>query len=62
MSKPFDQREALGVLEAFGEGNFEDLMNYSFTDMWSFANAALDYISDTTDRNKFLIRLVDIFE
>ena len=41
---------------------FEELMNYSFTDMWSFANVALDYISDTADRNKFLIRLIDIFE
>lgn len=58
--KAFDQREALGILEPFAEGSFEELMDIDFTDMWSFANAALDYIP-TVDRNKFLTRMIDTF-
>ena len=58
--KAFDQREALGILESFAEGNFEEIMDYSFTAMWPFANAALDYIP-TADRNKFLVRMIDTF-
>ena len=61
MAVPFDQEKALRILEPFAEGKFEEIMNYSFTNMWSFANTALDYISATADRNKFLAKMLDTF-
>ena len=40
----FDQRKALGILESFAEGNFNEVMDYDFGSWQSFSKVAMDYI------------------
>lgn len=60
MAIPFDQKKALGILESFAIGASEKIMNYHYTNIWTFSNAVLNHIP-THKRNEFLVKLIDVF-
>ena len=61
MSKPFDQREALGVLESFGKGNFQELMDVEITTWRLFTSLALPYVSFRSQK-KFSNKMKEVFD
>ncbi len=56
----FDPREALGIVEKFAAGNFEELMDYGFDSWQTFSQVAKDYIP-TCKHKKFLAEIEKVF-